>query len=221
MTIGDRCMIHCAGIRNNFPTVIGNNVVLGAGSILHGCTVENDTLIGDGAQVMDGAKVAQKSILLAGSLLPPGKELPSGQVWGGIPAHYIRDITDEDLASIQALVQENFALGAQHQKECSKTWQTIEEEEFDHDQIESRSSYYYRRLTPEVKFTLKQPYDFISCVRFSNFGSVVRSYKRNVNVLQEMGEQDGEFEGHTVPGRVFDSNGKNNWFIYLSLGPFA
>lgn len=150
VTIGDRCMIHCAGLQSNFPTVIGDNVVLGAGSILHGCTVENDSLIGDGAQVMDGAKVSRKSILLAGSLLPQGKELPSGQVWGGIPAQYIREITQDDLANIQALVQENLSLSVEHQKECSKTWQIIEEEEYVHDQIESRSSYYYRRLSPEV-----------------------------------------------------------------------
>lgn len=151
-------MIHCSGIQSNFPTVIGDNVVLGSGSILHGCTVENDCVIGDGAQVMDGAKVAQKSILLAGSLLPQGKELPPGEVWGGIPAQFVRLVTEDDLASIQALVQENLTLSVEHQKECSKTWQIIEEEEYEHDQIESRSSYYYRRLTPQATNFHLKPY---------------------------------------------------------------
>ena len=150
VSVGDRCMIHCSGIDSDHPTIIGNNVILGSGSILHGCTVEDDSIVGEGAQVMDGAKVSSNSILLGGSLLTPGKVIPPKQVWGGAPAKYVRDVTDADTASLKQISLANIALASQHQLENSKTWQTIENEEFDHEQIRDRDPSYYRRLTPEV-----------------------------------------------------------------------
>ena len=47
VTIGDRAMIHCSGIAGDHPTVIGNKVVVGAGAIVHGATLEDDCLIGE------------------------------------------------------------------------------------------------------------------------------------------------------------------------------
>ena len=57
VTIGDRAMIHCSGISKKHPTSIGNRAVIGAGSIVHGCTLEDECMVGDGAQILDGAKV--------------------------------------------------------------------------------------------------------------------------------------------------------------------
>lgn len=173
VTIGDRVVIHCAGISKNFPTVIGDNVLLGTGSILHGCTVESESVIGEGAQVMDGATVSAKAILLPGALLPPGKVIPSGQVWGGVPAKYVRDVTEADLASLQAVLQENFELALEYQKEVNKTWQTVEQDEDDYEETVNRADYYHQRLPPE-----------------------------------EWSDREGEIEGHTIPGRIFDSDGK-------------
>lgn len=142
-------MVHCSGISGNFPTVIGNNVVLGSGSIIHGCTIEDGSYIGEGAQVLDGAKLASGSILLAGALLPAGKVVPAGQVWGGVPAVFQRVATEVDRSKIAALVEENALLAAKHAQETSKDWETIEDEEADYQQERERSPHYYPRLTPE------------------------------------------------------------------------
>jgi len=90
VTIGDRAMIHCSGLAGDYPTVIGNNVLVGAGAIVHGATLEDDCLIGEGAQVMDNTTVQKHAIVAPGSIVPMGKVVATGQVWGGIPAAYIR-----------------------------------------------------------------------------------------------------------------------------------
>lgn len=148
--VGDRAMIHCSGdLLVNAPTSIGDNVCVGAGAVLHGCAVDNDCIIGEGAQVLDGAKISSRVILLPGSLVPKGKTIPSGQVWGGMPAAYKRDVIPEEIELIASTATENSKLGAVHALECAKTWQQIEADEYDFEQIEERNDYYYQRLTKE------------------------------------------------------------------------
>ena len=148
--VGDRAMLHCSGdLLVNAPTVVGDNVVIGAGAVLHGCVVGDDCLIGDGAQILDGAKISSKVIILPGSLVPKDKTIPSGQVWGGMPASYKRDILPEELDLIASYSTENSKLGVIHAVECAKTWQQIEADEYDYEQIEERNDYYYQRLTKE------------------------------------------------------------------------
>lgn len=146
-SVGDRVMIHCD---SKGPTTIGSGVVIGAGSILHGCTIEDSCLIGEGAQVLDGAKIGRSCIISPGSLVPMGKEVPSGQLWAGIPAKYQREITTTEAAGIVALALANIKLSEEHALESAKSWQMIEDEEFDYLQQVGRNQFYYRRLGPEV-----------------------------------------------------------------------
>lgn len=146
-SVGDRTMIHCD---SKGPATIGSGVVIGAGSILHGCIVEDSCLIGEGSQVLDGAKIGRLCIISPGSLVPMGKEVPSGQLWAGIPAKYQREITAAEASGIVALALENSKLAVEHAQESAKSWQTIEDEEFDYWQQESRNPFYFRRLGPEV-----------------------------------------------------------------------
>lgn len=76
---------------------IGNNVTVGHQVILHGCTVEDNCLIGMGSKILDGAIVQSQVFLGAGSLVPPGKVLESGYLWLGSPAKKIRALTEEEL----------------------------------------------------------------------------------------------------------------------------
>jgi carbonic anhydrase/acetyltransferase-like protein (isoleucine patch superfamily) len=62
VTVGDRVMVHCSGVLTNHPTKIGNNVVIGAGAIIHGCTIEDECYIGSGAQVLLDGAVIQKMV---------------------------------------------------------------------------------------------------------------------------------------------------------------
>lgn len=91
--IQDGSIVH---ISEKFPTIIGNNVTVGHKSIIHGCEIGDNTLIGMGSIVLDGAKVGEFTLLGAGSLVPPGKEIPSGVLAMGSPAKVIRELSDEE-----------------------------------------------------------------------------------------------------------------------------
>lgn len=80
------------------PIVIGDNVTIGHMVILHGCTIEDECLIGMGSIVMDKVLVQKHVLLAAGSLVPEGKVLESGYLYVGRPAKKIRALTPEEIA---------------------------------------------------------------------------------------------------------------------------
>jgi len=151
VTIGDRAMIHCSGIAGDNPTVIGNNAVVGAGAIIHGATLEDESMVGAGAQVLDTAKVQKHGMVQAGSIVGSGKIVKSGQLWGGIPAVYIRDLSVEEKQSIAASAASNAEWAVIHAAEGSKTWEQIGEELENFEQESGRAPYYYQRLSEEAK----------------------------------------------------------------------
>lgn len=94
--IQDNAVVHVT--RGVSGTYIGDEVTVGHGAILHACTIENRCLVGMGAIILDQAKMEAGSMLAAGAVLTPRKTVPSGQLWGGNPARYMRDMTDEEKA---------------------------------------------------------------------------------------------------------------------------
>lgn len=80
------------------PLLIGNNVTIGHKVILHGCTIEDESLIGMGSIVMDKALVQKHVLLGAGSLVPEGKVLESGYLYLGSPATKIRALSEQEIA---------------------------------------------------------------------------------------------------------------------------
>ncbi len=96
--IQDLTMIHVS--RHDYPTLIGNEVTVGHSVNLHGCTVEDNTLIGIGAIVLDGAVVGKHSLVAAGSLVPPGTLIPERSLVMGSPAKIKRAMTDEEVADL-------------------------------------------------------------------------------------------------------------------------
>lgn len=80
------------------PVVIGDNVTVGHAVILHGCTIEDECLIGMGSIVMDKVVVHKHVLLAAGSLVPEGKVLESGYLYVGRPAKKVRALTSEEIA---------------------------------------------------------------------------------------------------------------------------
>jgi carbonic anhydrase/acetyltransferase-like protein (isoleucine patch superfamily) len=149
-SIGDRVMVHCSQYPKENPTIVGKGVVVSSGAILHGCVLEDSCLIGEGAQVMDGAKVGKAAVVAPGSLLGVGKSVPAGQLWSGVPARYVRDVTAAEAAKVVAAALENAQLAGEHAAESAKSWQTIEQEEYDSEQKAGRNMHYFRRLSPEV-----------------------------------------------------------------------
>ncbi|HEY0180384.1 MAG TPA: gamma carbonic anhydrase family protein [Dokdonella sp.] len=79
------------------PLVIGADVTVGHGAILHACTIEDACLIGMHATVLDGARVRRHSIVGAGALVPPGKIVGEGELWLGNPAKLARRLSDEEI----------------------------------------------------------------------------------------------------------------------------
>ncbi len=68
--IQDNCVVHTS---KGFPVTIGNDVSVGHGAILHGCTIGNQVLIGMGAIILNGAKIGDGSIIGAGAVITEGK----------------------------------------------------------------------------------------------------------------------------------------------------
>ncbi len=83
-----------------FPLVIGADVTVGHGAILHACTVEDACLIGMHATVLDGALVCKHAMVGAGAVVTPGKIVGAGELWLGNPARCVRKL---DATQIQAL----------------------------------------------------------------------------------------------------------------------
>ncbi len=98
--VQDNCTLHVT--RRKYPLQIGDRVVIGHKAMVHGCTIEDECMIGIGAIILDGAKVGAGSIIASGALLPPGFEAPPGSVLMGTPAKVKRSITDSDRELIRS-----------------------------------------------------------------------------------------------------------------------
>ena len=79
-----------------YPLQIGDDVVVGHGAILHGCTLGNRILVGNGAIINDGAVIEDEVIIGAGCMVPPGKTLDTGFVYVGNPCKPLRELTDNE-----------------------------------------------------------------------------------------------------------------------------
>lgn len=81
---------------DGWPLTIGDDVTIGHGACLHGCTLGNRILVGIGATVLDGAVVEDEVIIAAGALVPPGKILESGYLYVGNPCKQGRPLKDSE-----------------------------------------------------------------------------------------------------------------------------
>lgn len=97
--IQDGCVIH---VSTEQPTVIGGHVTLGHAVHLHACTLEDETLVGSGAIVLDGAVLERHSQIAAGAVVAPNKVVQSGELWGGVPARKLRDLSADEITGIRA-----------------------------------------------------------------------------------------------------------------------
>ena len=93
--------------------VVGSNCTVGHCAIVHGCTVGNHTLIGMGAILLDGAKIGDHCMVGAGALVTGKLDAPDGSMILGSPAKVVRPLTQEEMDSVDASVQEYLEF-AQH-----------------------------------------------------------------------------------------------------------
>lgn len=94
----DNATIH---VEIGFPTIIGSRVTVGHGAIIHGCIIEDETLIGMGAIVMNGSLIGSGSIIAAGSLVTAGTIIPPRSLVMGSPGKVIRGLAEEELPLVK------------------------------------------------------------------------------------------------------------------------
>jgi len=82
------------------PLKIGKNVTIGHLVVLHGCTIEDNSLIGIGAVILNNAKIGKNCIIGAKTLITENKEIPDNSLVVGSPGKVIRDVTEEETKSI-------------------------------------------------------------------------------------------------------------------------
>ncbi|OUR92576.1 gamma carbonic anhydrase family protein [Flavobacteriales bacterium 34_180_T64] len=93
VNVQDGAIIHATYQKS--PTLIGNNVSIGHNAIVHGCTIQDNVLIGMGSIIMDDCVVESNSIIAAGAVVTEHTIVESGSIYAGIPAKKIKDISQE------------------------------------------------------------------------------------------------------------------------------
>jgi carbonic anhydrase/acetyltransferase-like protein (isoleucine patch superfamily) len=101
--VQDGSVLHV--MRDEHPLILGDNVTVGHGVLLHGCTIESRCLIGMGSIILNGAKIGKGTIVAAGTLVPEGTEVPPGSLFMGHPGKFRRSLKLEDLPSIDEYAQ--------------------------------------------------------------------------------------------------------------------
>lgn len=108
VNVQDNAVIHCT--YQKFVTTIGNNVSIGHGAIVHGCTVHDNVLIGMGSIVMDGAVIGSHSVIAAGAVVLEGTIVPEGSVYAGVPAKKVKDTSEELINGEIQRIANNYSL---------------------------------------------------------------------------------------------------------------
>lgn len=113
--IQDNAVVHVTnGVA---PTQVGDGVTVGHGAIVHGCTVEDNVLVGMGAVLLDHAVIGRDSIVGAKALVTTGTRVPPRSLVLGSPARVVRSLSDEEVASIRLFAQNYLKYSALYQGE--------------------------------------------------------------------------------------------------------
>ncbi len=97
--IQDNCVVHTS---RGHPVLMGSDVSVGHGAILHGCTIGDRVLVGMGAIVLNGARIGSGSVIGAGAVVTEGTDVPEGSVVVGVPGKIIKKASDAQLQQILA-----------------------------------------------------------------------------------------------------------------------
>lgn len=96
------------------PTIVGRGVSVGHAAMLHGCTIEDDCLIGMSATVLNGAVIGRESLVAAGTVVLEGTVVPPRSLVAGVPGKVRRELTDDEVAGIRRNAETYRMLGAEH-----------------------------------------------------------------------------------------------------------
>lgn len=99
----------CLHVSVGSKLYVGNHVTVGHGAILHGCTIEDNVLVGMGSIVMDDAVIGNDCVIGAGSLVTQGKVFEPRSLIMGRPAKFVRELTDEEIETMVTVAADAYA----------------------------------------------------------------------------------------------------------------
>jgi len=109
----DNVVVH---VDEGVPATIGAGVSVGHGAVVHGCTIEDDCLIGMNATVLNRAVVGRESLVAAGAVVLEGTVIPPRSLVAGVPAQVRRELSDEEVAGIRRNAANYRTLAARHRE---------------------------------------------------------------------------------------------------------
>ena len=115
--IQENCVLHTD---YGFPLNIGTNCTIGHSVILHGCSIDDNTLIGMGSTILNGAQIGSGCLIGAGSLITENKVIPDGSLVMGSPGKIIRQLDDETKETLIGSALHYQARAAEFSKHLNK-----------------------------------------------------------------------------------------------------
>ncbi len=97
--VQDNAVLHLA---DNFGVVIGEDVTIGHGAIIHACTIKDEVLVGMGACILDGAVIGERSVIGANALITGGTIIPPGSLVLGSPAKVVKELDEEAQSEVKS-----------------------------------------------------------------------------------------------------------------------
>ena len=116
--IQDGCVLHADP---GYPSMVGDDCVVGHRVVVHGCEIENGCLIGIGATILNGARIGEGSIVAAGALVPEGEEYPPRSLIVSIPAKRVREVAEEQTEDIARGVRTYVERAAAHRESLQRS----------------------------------------------------------------------------------------------------
>ena len=108
VNVQDGAVIHCTYEKTKVN--LGNHVSIGHNALVHGCTVEDNVLIGMGSIVMDDCYIEANSIIAAGAVLLEGTRVESWSIYAGVPAKKVKTLSPELFAGEVQRISNNYVM---------------------------------------------------------------------------------------------------------------
>ena len=113
--IQDGAIVHTSRIHG--PTIIGDSVTIGHLAMVHACQIQDFGFVGMKAMVMDKSIVESYAMVAAGAVVTPGKIVGSRELWSGVPAKFVRMLTDQEVSHIIDSAQHYVNLAKKYKEE--------------------------------------------------------------------------------------------------------
>ncbi|HEX5419285.1 MAG TPA: gamma carbonic anhydrase family protein [Gammaproteobacteria bacterium] len=112
--VQDNAIVH---VDDGAPTNVGADVTIGHAAAVHACTVGDFSLIGIGATILSHAVIGRYCIVGASALVTEGKEFADRSLIVGVPARRVREVTDEEMAMLEASAEHYAEMGRRYRRE--------------------------------------------------------------------------------------------------------